>query len=259
MLRLGDWYLGLADDAKGVPRRLMLMRSQRYFTEFVVRHKAEDELRLKAKLRIGEVEQGIWETDRELVRRAGRHHWIDLLTVTEPAKDAAKGRWHKDEVGLHSGGSSGAILYFPVKATGSYEIEVFFNRTHGETHPDLLLPSGEHGGLLVIGGWGGDKTGLHEIKRRSGEKNETTYIQPIMKGRRYRARVRVVPDGKNATIKVWLDGKEIISWRGKQEWFHHKAIRPDRRLGLAANQARIEFHSVKLRIIKGKAELLGRE
>lgn len=259
LLRLGDWYLRLADDAKGVPRRLMLMRSHGCFLDYVTRHKGEDDSRLRAKLRIAETEKGIWETDRELVRRAGRNHWINLLNVTDPARDAAAGRWSKDEVGLHSGGSRSSVLYFPVKVEGSYEVEVFFRRLTGSVYPTIVLPCGEDGGLLVFGGKGNDKVGLHEIKRRSVDNNETTRTQRIENGRAYRVRARVDLDGTNVTIKAWLDGSEIISWRGKQEWFRHKARRADRWLGLESNRARIEFLSVKLRIIQGKAELLSRE
>jgi hypothetical protein len=259
VLALGEWYLERAKEAKGVPRRLMLMRSHRCFLDYVARHKGEDDSRLRAKLRITECERGIWETDRELVRRAGRNRWINLLNVTDPARDATAGRWSKDEVGLHSGGSRSSSLYFPVKVEGSYELEVFFRRLTGSVYPTFVLPCGEDGGLLVFGGKGNDKVGLHEIKRRSVDNNETTRTQPIVNGRAYRVRARVDLDGANVTIKAWLDGREIISWRGKQEWFRHKARKADRWLGLEANRARIEFLSVRLRIIQGKAELLSRE
>ena len=81
----------------------------------------------------------------------------------------------------------------------------------------------------------------------------------MVNGLPYRTTIRVDLDGKNVTVKVWLNGDEIISWRGRQEWFKVEARRPDRWLGMEAHRARIELRSAKVRMIKGDAELVSWE
>jgi hypothetical protein len=258
LLELGEWYLGLAGETKGVPRHLMLSRSLGFHRAFESRHAGEDEARLRARLRIAEAEKAIFEVDRGLVARAGSNHWVDLIGLTDPARDAV-GRWLKDERGLHTSGSKTTNVYFPLKITGGYELEAFFVRESGGGYPSFVTPCGDFGGIVVIGGWGGDKSGLNRIKGRDGDRNETTHIQPIVNGRAYRVRIRIDPDGPNATVKVWLDGTEIISWRGRQDWFKDKYRRSDRWLGIVANRDRIHFLSLKVRMMSGEPELVSGE
>jgi len=259
LLTMGEWYAGLAEDAKDVPRRLMLMRCRDLLTAYVSRHAAEDESRLRAKLGIQEAEQAIFEVDGELVRRAGKSRWVDLLSVTDPARHAAKGRWVKDDRGLHSDGGRSSVVYFPVKVTGSYELQAFFVRHTGDMYPAFVTPAGEHGGMVMLGGWGGSKNGLHRLRGKGAEKNETTHLAEVVNGLPYRTTIRVDLDGKNVTVKVWLNGDEIISWRGRQEWFKVEARRPDRWLGMEAHRGRIELRSAKVRMIRGDAELVNWE
>jgi len=259
LLSLGEWYMELAADAKAVPRRLMLMRSRALLKAYVNRHAGEDETRLRAKLGIGKAARAIFAVDGALVRRAGRNRWVDLLSVTDPARDAPAGRWVKDDRGLHSDGGRSSVLYFPVKVTGSYELQAFFVRHTGDMYPAFVTPCGEHGGMVMIGGWGGAKNGLHRLRGKGAEGNETTCVEEIANGLPYRVHVRIDLDGKNVTIKVRLNGREIISWRGKQEWYRVDARRADRWLGIEAHRARIEFRSVKVRMISGESELVNWE
>ncbi|MEN8151424.1 MAG: hypothetical protein ABFS86_16530, partial [Planctomycetota bacterium] len=259
LLTLGEWYRELAGETKGVPARLMWMRSRDLFASYVARHGAEDETRLRAKLRHDEARAAIFEVDRKLVKKAGSLHWVDAITAIDPQRDAGKGRWVKANGVLHSDGRDGSLIWIPLRGSGGYEIQIFFVRRSGDSAPVIVLPCGEYGGALVLGLWGGDKTGLHEIRGRGARGNETTHVEPIVAGRPYRVHVRVQPDGKNATVKVRLNGREIISWRGKQEWFRHGLRKPDRGIGVEAHKTRVEFRSIKVRMLSGEPELVAPE
>jgi hypothetical protein len=81
---------------------------------------------------------------------------------------------------------------------------------------------------------------------------------PIETGHRYRASVRVrIPSKDSASVDVWLDGKPYLPhWEGNPASLINNtfwALPNPNRLGLAAQESDVTFHSARLRMVLGHA------
>lgn len=248
-LELADWYTALATTAAPGARAAMYARAKAYLERFLEIHAAKDLNRPCATLgleKIGKALDQLRSAPQPAstaarptkvsaagpaepaaarpkkppvaatgVIRAGRS--VDLLGLVDPVKDAVAGTWELTDGTLACARSARfARLVIPVVPQGSYELEFRFIRTASNRPVVFFLPVGSNACKLMLDHVDGAVDGLGVIGGKPSCANETTRRNgPLTNDREYAVRVRVlVPNGRDAQIAVFLDGKPHIAWRG---------------------------------------------
>jgi hypothetical protein len=147
-----------------------------------------------------------------------------------------------------------------VAVNGSYDLEVEFTRSDGDCDVNTIFTAGSQQCSMLLSMAHG-VSGLDRIdgKRPTDEGNPTT-IRPgtLVNGHRYRLLISVrIPQPEHASVNVSLDGKPYLPhWEGNPASLSLEAgwRMPDvQQLGLAAWSTRVTFHSMRLRLVAGRA------
>lgn len=140
---------------------------------------------------------------------------------------------------------------------GSYELQLRFVRTEGRDAISTVLPVGQTKVILFLSTYAGQAHGLSSIRRAHAISNEST-VKPgtIENDRPHYLQVRVEVEDDKARIRVGLDGRSIIDWRGEQSPVNGWDVPQEGCLGLGANGAIITWSSMRLRMLSGEARLL---
>jgi hypothetical protein len=256
-LGLGEWYQGLVGKTTVTrSKEAMLERAKAYYEAYLEKHTAEDLSRTKAKLALKNVEEAL----ARLSPPEDASTWGDLLRVTDLAKYKVAGKWEMKDGKLTGGPERQARVTVPVIPDGTYKMQIKFIRVGGSGEVAVKLPVGAEACHLVLGGYGGDTSGLETINGKRADENETTVRQPkLTNGQEQTVDVNVSLRGKDATIVAELNGKSYIRWQGAQS-----ALSPARgwdlpepkTLGLGAMDSTVIFTSAKLKMVSGEARLL---
>ncbi len=258
---LGDWYRGLAEKAPSGAKPAMYARARGYYERFLELHTAEDLQRTAVSLALKKVEAAVEKLGPAAPSKFAKGKWIDLLPLVDLAKDAVKGDW-KRQGGMLTISEKiefGRIMT-PVAPEGSYELQVKFVRTSGDSDVAVILPVGSARVKLGLSAWDGAVSGLERINGKDVKDNETA-VRPgtLVNGREYALDIAVVAKGDQARIAVRLDGKPYIDWRGPQSalsmnpnWY----LAEPRCLGLGAWQTTVVFRTARLKMLTGEARLL---
>lgn len=109
----------------------------------------------------------------------------------------------------------------------------------------LTFPVADSFCTLVLGGWGGNITGISSVDDRDASENETSKWLNYDLKRWYRVRLRVT-EGK---IEAWLDNDQIVNLptTGRQIGLRFGDIDMCKPLGLATYETRGALREIKLR------------
>ncbi len=191
-------------------------------------------------------------------QRIGPGPWIDLLAHVDPAKDAVKGQWTRQDDGLVMTGPGGSRLAFPCAVAGDYRLELQFTRVQGDNEVGVIVPVGARATSVLI---------AKEVNKRSGlfwAKDGATMVSPapLKNGKPYDLQVTVRTSGLEAEVDVRLDGAPYFTWYGPTGsctvWDQFRLPNPNR-LGVGAWGGKVVFRSVRLRMLSGHVRLLRTE
>jgi hypothetical protein len=176
--------------------------------------------------------------------------WVEVLPMIDPARLSVHGSWARQGSELIVQVGNQVRCPIPVSIEGSYDLEVRFTLQRG-LESDVMLPVGDRSCFVVVGGWGGGTSGIGGLHGKSADRNESTVKHPPMRvGPLHRLMCRVRPEGDQASIEIDLNSRPLLRWKGSTS-----ALRTGERhpLGLATHQTAIQYHSVRLKLISGKA------
>jgi hypothetical protein len=145
---------------------------------------------------------------------------------------------------LERGRTATGVTYTGKPPRSNYEISLEAQRTDGDDFfCGLTFPVGEEHCTLILGGWGGDVTGLSNVNAMSAEENTTTGYVDFKNGQWYKIRLRVTEE----TISAWVD-KELIleqprEGRKFEVWWEQEPMRP---LGIATWRTSAALRNVRL-------------
>jgi hypothetical protein len=150
-------------------------------------------------------------------------------------------------------------IALPVVVAGSYEFEVEFTRTGGYDNIVFLIPVAASEAGISLNAF--TDTAVFEATHGQGEpKDSRVKLGNLQNGRKYSARVQVLVRGDDAQVTVSLDGKRILGWTGPHaalaqpgDW----ALPRRQCLGMGTWASNVTFHTAKLKMLSGKAKLLG--
>jgi hypothetical protein len=128
----------------------------------------------------------------------------------------------------------------------NYEVALDAMRVNGaDFFCGLTFPVKDSFCTLVIGGWGGEMTGLSSIDGLDASENETSQLIKYEDNRWYRVRVRVT----DAKIEAWLDAEKIVNLPTAKRTINLRfgEIEESKPLGLTTYQTRGAMREIKLR------------
>ena len=186
---------------------------------------------------------------------------VDVLRLIDIARDGVVGNWTAKGTELAVASGTGTRIVVPVVVDGGYDFDAEFTRTMGTDSINFILPVGSHACMAVLGGWKGGASGLMDVDGRDAMNPGNPIAVrpgPIETGHRYRASVRVrILSKDRASVDVWLDGKPYLPhWEGNPASLINNtywALPNPNRLGLAAQESDVTFHSALLRTLSGLA------
>jgi len=267
-LELGEWYHDLAAKAPFAARPAMYARAKAYLKRFLKLHRPKDLNRSRATLALEKIEQTAAKlaaaTDAISPSRpatSGKGAWIDLLALVDPAKDKVEGTWQRLPGGLAVVQKlRRSRITIPVAPEGSYELQLRFVRTEGGDAISTVLPVGSTKVVLFLSTYAGKAHGLSDIRRAHAISNETT-VEPgtIENGQDHSLEVRVELEDDQARIRVGLDARSIIDWKGEQSALAPIAgwdVPQAGCLSVGANGAIMTWQIMRLRMLSGEARLL---
>ncbi len=202
--------------------------------------------------------------------------WVDLLQRVDVKNDCVDwgrtdGAWIRSEDGISTKVSPSAhrsIITFPVVIDGSFDMEASFTRHDGDNVVALLLPVRPHGCSVIISGWNGQGSWIDLINDFAPEDVFNAPPGPhvrkdgsLTNGHRYTVLVKVrQQEDKQVNIEVFLDGQPYLSWAGDRDavklWGYFSSGDPGR-LGFAAIDCSVTFHTARLRLLSGMASIIG--
>lgn len=257
-LALGEWYQGLPARTSSTGAKInMLNHAKACFDAYLEKHAAEDVNRAKAKLLLDKVEEQL----AKLTPPEDASTWPDLLRLVDLSKHGIAGKWDLSGGKLSVVSEKHSRMMFPVTVDGSYRMQVKFTRTASSGGLVLVLPAGTSMCELVLGGFGGDTSGLALIRDVAADKNDSNVKTPkIVNKQEYTVDIDVAIRDKNASISVELNGKKYIRWQGNQSLLSledaWKIFRAPKALGVGVMDASVTISSARLKVISGSAQLL---
>ena len=279
-LELGEWYARLVERAPDYAKANMYARAKAYLDRFMRLHETKDLHRVRATVAMEKVEKALASLapaatqatpSKEPTKRAGGIEdgvikpggWVDLLPFVDPEKDAVEGIWKRDgdRLVLENKGPHNRCM-FPLATSGSYALELAFERTAGEQTFKVYLPTGSRHVMLVVAGYGGSLAGLEYINdRRVDERPNPTRFRTaaLENGSVYRLRIGVRVDGDEVAITTTLGGRQVVDWKGAVSALSISggwSLPEAGVFGVGAWKSCYAVHRMRLKMLTGEARLL---
>lgn len=186
--------------------------------------------------------------------------WIDVLKYIDVNKHAVNGEWKRDGTDLVTTPAEHSRIMIPVVVDGSYDLEVQFTRNAGDDWVSVIFPIGQQLCNAFFSGLHGKVSGLETVDGRTGDSDQNPTkrtAETLINGRKYTAAVKVqLLDEEMADVKVFLDDKPQVAWKGKQaalslmrEW----DLPRNKLFGLGGYNTNVTFHRIRLQMKSGSA------
>jgi hypothetical protein len=194
--------------------------------------------------------------------------WVDLLEYADMKSGEGKfyqsdvDPWRQTSDGIVGSKASG-FLPLSVSINGDYDLETQFTRSKRYDVVFLTFLVGRRPCALALALGTGTRHRFLALNGRidQSSKPNLTEVLPgtIVNDQRHTVLIQVRLMGDTASVEVRLDKKPLLNWAGPQAgvtipWGWGDPPRPDR-LTLVSFQP-ITFHSVRLRLLSGKAVVL---
>jgi len=196
----------------------------------------------------------------EGVSKLSPGNWYDLLPLVDTSLDTVAGKWHSQGGVLSSEGGQYSRISLPVSLAGDYRLRFKISRSEPNEASAVILPIGESQVYLMIAGWGNQLTGFGDIDGEHAGANVSTNNEfQMVPEKQYQVEIEVTTTGDQAAIKLAIDGRELIRWKGNRNqleiidaWRLSEGSSP----GLGDYRTRTRFGDIHLRMLTGEAKLL---
>ena len=189
-------------------------------------------------------------------RVTAKEGWVDLMALTDLAKDVQDGKWTKTPQGLLVAGRG--TLRLPMTSTEGYELEVRCTRVGGNGPIELPVPVGLRGVTVALGAFDSRGGGLSCVRGAHCGSNETQTVLPIETGKPYAIAVRVVVSKDQADIVSAVNGQPWLRWQGPvgvlSTW-SRRAFPLRASLYCHDKGTSILWHAARFRVLSGETTL----
>jgi len=181
---------------------------------------------------------------------------LNLLRRIDPTMDSLAGDWSLDGGRLltPTDGAAWARLQIPYLPPAEYDLTVTLKSQAAFHCLRLGLPIGERQCMVVVGGDGGQGTGLEMIDNRSWADKNPTKVAEGGKG----PGATVVCSVRTTGVAVTLDGKKIIDWKepGRLSLFGKWQVTTPGALFVATSSPRFAIDEITLTPVSGAGKRL---
>ena len=255
--KLGDGWWSLAEKQKGTAKKQAQERAGYWYRKALPSLSGLMKDKVEKRVAAVEVVSAAGTPGKET---SGK--WLENLPRINVARDRVAGGWKVTKGKIITDGAGCSLIMLPVVIDGGYDLSLEFTRSRSKSGVLILLPIGDSQCDLVIGGWGGNVSGLEMLDGKFSNDNSTTKRSaPFVTGRNYALLAKVRVENETGSIEVLLDGRPFIQWTGQlsslspgNDWKLPQPKRP----GLAAHEDPVFFQSVKLRAALGKVSFVTR-
>jgi hypothetical protein len=187
--------------------------------------------------------------------------WVDLLKTIDLKRHVREGNWESNGNLLVAPAQGINYVMAPVVANGSYELEAMLTfGPKGGTEVNFFFPVGSQSCAVILFGWNGKISGLHQIDGRNSDNNETTVRGAgAVRGQRFKVLIQVELAGDEATISIDLNGRKFIRWQGaasRLSVHKHVALPNPSAFAVRSWHSALVVHSLKLRVQNGVAKAI---
>lgn len=156
---------------------------------------------------------------------------------------------------LATGQPATGVVYSGPFPTDNYELRLEAKRTKGgDFFCGLTFPIEKSHATLIIGGWGGNTTGISNLEDYSAVDNETTGFTEFENDKWYEIRLRVT----SKKVEAWVGSEQIVDLRRHDEAGKHRKFslwweqEPARPLGIATWNTAAAIRRIEFERIGGK-------
>lgn len=243
-LRVGDWYLALADRQDDAVAEVLLRNAVGWYARFQEVYPREDALSNRVAAMRNVAEARVDRID-EARRAAMRGKWIDLIETTfEPRLHAIdnKARISRGEIKLDNG-----EFVLPVAPRGNYELRVRFTMHEKTPGLGIHLPAGKTAAMFYYAIDDNSLSIIYELDKS--DKNAERMNKP---GRVTELIFQVaVRDNDRLGLAMLVDGQESLRWEGKaSDVLPNEEDTPPAHLGRVLGlgcSGKVTFHSIEMR------------
>ena len=180
--------------------------------------------------------------------------FLNLLALIEPEKGTIKGKYELEKGALISSGKGEERQEIPYEVPEEYDYQISFTKDGGDAVVVQMLSGNGHPFIWAMNS-GGSFT-FHYLKGSGIGANKTTVKTAAIKnGKRYAAILKVRKNG----VQAFVDGKLVSKWDtdfSDSTPAHFWAMRNQKALGVGNGAAKITFHSIEVREVTGKGQVL---
>lgn len=220
-LQAAEWFEAKASSAGKDAQPALQQRALGFYEAFLVKHRSEDVMAMKAKLKVEQLTAAI-EGAGDLADgggSSGHTGAVDLLKLIDVEKHGTSRDWVAQSGKIASVANRyDCELVAPVTVTGSYQVTVHvkmpplsLDDNDGSLYIMLPFSEKDQSHFHISGdGWNEPRLGVVRQPRRT-----PAWLQP---GRTHRIVCRVDIKGDKVQVQVAVDNKKICTWSGlKQE------------------------------------------
>jgi hypothetical protein len=200
--------------------------------------------------------------------------WVDLLSQVDVKLDAMRdgGTWSREGAAVKSAAQQFARVAVPVRPKGDYQLRAEFTRRSGDSAASFFLPVGDYQVLFVVDGWDGKGLcGLQSVEGNDAPdpaKFQGFTIKRLVNGQRCTVTLEIKQNGKAGSAAMATISAQVqsggaggaMNWTGPSNQLSlvnpKFSLGDSARLGLAAWESTIEFHSLELKMTSGEATRL---
>lgn len=190
--------------------------------------------------------------------------WVDLLPYADLEWGRAGGDWSRQADGIVAGlwmeEKAPSRLALPVEIDGDYDVEVELTRTQRDRVAGVILPVGPKRVVLRcdMKNRFGPVSGLEPVDGKSAMQGSAAREgTAFTTGQRAKLTIEVRLLRDEVSIHASIDGKPFLQWTGPQASLspptRYWALPGKNPLGLTNSLCAVTFHSIRLRLISGKA------
>lgn len=253
-LLIGEWLHAQALKAPKIITQSLRHRTKEYYKQYLLTHKEQDLNRKRVELLVQQLENnGQTKPDRP---KTGQ--WIEILPLANPA-ESVRGSWQRrgKYIAVTSPKNSRyAILRLPVKPNGDYQVEIQYTIKGGWSREVATQLPLRKQACWINTGVGAKYADLVQVHGK-----HFRMSSPAVKfGVRYTLlasvrslssdRVHIVATVNNKTVMNWTGPRSSISRARPQ------SVIPNDVWAIGAVKNDVVFHSAKLKMLTGKAEML---
>jgi serine/threonine-protein kinase len=179
---------------------------------------------------------------------------VDLIAIVDPARDAVKGAWRKQNGKLVSEFGENSCLRIPYEPPPEYDFKTVFTRASGECCTAQFLVRDGRSFYFEVGGYGNNFSGFALVGGK-GSKDNPTHGNFVPKDG---VKLTMIVQVRRDRVTALMDDKKVAEWvpsMGEISTDDNFCLDLPNLLGLGNCESNTTFETVQVREVTGKGRI----